>query len=592
MSDSLAENPPTSDGTAAKPIVRRRRVETMQWSPELLLQVPDFRASNVVLPEETVTPDVSSEDSHLLATAASDHAAVEQQAVEQSASNHNQLVAHAQESSNEDTAYTIDFNEARTEFGIAPPKDRVGQAPAEQVTAEQTDQGTTTDTGLSYAPAQVTLSDQKARSIAQTGISVTTPEVSVFDPDRLSQKLKRNLGTIGTIAAAVAACIFVARAMKQDPTSPGPAPNQSMAAQPLVDVPQLPNQTFTAEVPSTTQPIQISTQGVQPQQLSAPQLVPPQNSPAAAPQPEATPKRQPAYRNRQATPLQPWQVARNPDGPTLQGRPQNFDTTPLQVEPAPTPGKINPFDRPAFRKRESVVPQPQRQFTAPELTLPEFKQSGIPGPNLGSPQNQPASQPQAVDPNSLNGIWPDTVNDAQQMLGELPAQINDQIKETQAQLQQQFQQPNPQFQQPVGEQQLGAPRFNGEPRFNTGPVAPSAQPASPTQQGLPALTPPANRAANTTPLNNRFTMPNDVQLPDLPEIPAMPTQVGSRLGGYPSTRGKTISELRADLEEQSIARSRQELRVGQSSESITNQPQERSFGPGSQFNSNGGVYRR
>ena len=584
MSDSLAENPPNPDGIAEKPIVRRRPVETSQWSPELLLQVPDFRASSVA-PAESTAADVSDE-SNLLA-----------QAAEQCANDLSKSTAQSPEPSNEDAAYTIDFNEARTEFGIAPPKDRVGAAAEEHLAQD-------IERDVSEVAAKVTLPEQKTRSLARAGLSVTTPEVSVFDPDRLSHQLKQNLGTIGTIAAAITACILVASAMKQDPASPALAPTQSVAAQPLVDAPQVPDRAFAAEVTPAAQPIQISTQGVQPPQLTAPQLAPPQNSPATMPRPAAKPDRPRANQNRQAAPTAPWQLAQNPAGPVAQGRPQNFDVTPLQVEPAPTPEKINPFNRPAFRNSETVVPQPQRQqafgqqqfgqsgFAQPKFAQPqaEFNQpgfdrsglnhAGLPQPNVAASQNQfqPANQPQAVDPNSLNGIWPAAVNDAQRTLEDLPEQISQRVRETQTQLQQQI----PQFQSPADNQQFRAPKFDSV-------VAPSAQSAAPSQSGLPALSPPANNPTNVGPLNNRVPMPSDLQLPDLGEVPP---QVNSQLGGYPSTPSRSIAELKADLEEQRFARRRQELRVGQSTETINNQPRERSFGPGSQFNSNGGAYRR
>ena len=182
------------------PVVRRRKAAADGTATPILLTVPDLREPIPAAMPVSATPDdgVSCES---------------KPEGECSTAPTSELIASSVSTAMDKTLgeATARMDQPRSEFGIAPPRAQAGH------------KETNTEAEGSGAFGGPEAGKLDARSM-----------FSGWFADGVSDEWKKNLGTIGTIAAAVLACTLVARALKQDSTR-----DQTMVlengAEPLTD---------------------------------------------------------------------------------------------------------------------------------------------------------------------------------------------------------------------------------------------------------------------------------------------------------------------------------------------------------------------
>ena len=175
------------------PIVRRRQGTTDEPTVPVLLTVPDLRE-----PVPAKTAIVAGPDENAAAAVASVDQSPATPAAEAPATGFSSTL----DETPGDGEVRMDV--PRTEFGIAPPRNKIGIGDAVE----------SPSAGETVSPEAEDLET-----------SVDSPTTG-WSHDGLNDEWKRNLGTVGTIAAAIVACTLVARALKQ----PTPSREQHLVA--------------------------------------------------------------------------------------------------------------------------------------------------------------------------------------------------------------------------------------------------------------------------------------------------------------------------------------------------------------------------
>lgn len=221
---------PNSSNSPAKPIVLRRRYDgRREPSVPVLLSVPDLRE-----PADDVSahsPEANGSQSG--DSLQNEYAVIAPESIaEERVSEYGSPAAGAAASITEvagDIAQQpfAPMDQPRTEFGIAPPQNVIGGEDSVACPDFPDSQGESThDSNPDTVAGEVERVDQLASETNTPAVAVVDPVAAVrkfvtnLSWSGLPDSVKENLGTLGTLAAAIFVCTIVARSLKQDSASP------------------------------------------------------------------------------------------------------------------------------------------------------------------------------------------------------------------------------------------------------------------------------------------------------------------------------------------------------------------------------------
>ncbi len=221
---------PNSSNSPAKPIVLRRRYDgRREPSVPVLLSVPDLRE-----PADDVSAHYpKANGSQSVDSLKNEYAVIAPESIaEERVPEYGSPAAGAAASTTEvagDIAQQpfAPMDQPRTEFGIAPPQNVIGGEDSVACPDFPDSQGESThDSNPDTVAGEVERVDQLASETKTPAVAVVDPVAAVrkfvtnLSWSGLPDSVKENLGTLGTLAAAIFVCTIVARSLKQDSASP------------------------------------------------------------------------------------------------------------------------------------------------------------------------------------------------------------------------------------------------------------------------------------------------------------------------------------------------------------------------------------
>ena len=220
---------PNSSNSPAKPIVLRRRFDgRREPSVPVLLSVPDLRE-----PADDVSAhSPKANGSQSVDSLKNEYAVIAPESIaEERVPEYGSPAAEAATSTTEvagDVAQQaiVPMDRPRTEFGVAPPQNVIGGEDSVALDRPNTPDSQSEvpyDSVSAAAVGKVERVDQlaSAPAVAVADPAATaTKVVTKLSWSGLPDSVKENLGTLGTLAAAIFVCTIVARSLKQDSTSP------------------------------------------------------------------------------------------------------------------------------------------------------------------------------------------------------------------------------------------------------------------------------------------------------------------------------------------------------------------------------------